>query len=298
MPPPVSPFGPVVPAPAPVVRSNPQKCISVNWQHFPMTAQNVGFEVFTPYDKAPPQIRAFHPGSKDVLRLHIFTPLFCTNFPHLTADMSVLQTPGTSIDFIKKQTKYLDLSMLGCGAIQTEFRAWFDAMDALLLDFIMSNQRLIGKAGESIDTIKVLQRQLFRKRVCAKTGRQYEDSCVVKCKSFGFRGAGKPVLANAEENMVPVFNQDNMLMAPTDIQFHDMVSVSLRYDGCYAKPGIGFGHMWTLLAIKDYGPIHTMPTMIGKITTLEDYSMIQGQERNPVFVFPEITDGDDYPRQF
>jgi len=293
-----------LPLPLPQVQYNSrayaaqQKHISVNWQHFPMTSENVAFEIFTPYDNAQPQIRAFHPGSKDTLRLHIFTPPFCTNFPHLTADMSILQTPGTSMEFLKKQTKYLDLSMLGWGDIQREFRAWFDAMDLLLLDFIMVNQRLIGKSGESIETIKVLQRGLFRKRVCAKTGKQYEDSCVVKCKSFGFRGAGKPTIANAEENMVPVFNQDNVLMAPSDIAFHDMVSVSLRYDGCYAKPGIGFGHMWTLLAIKDYGLLHMMPTVIGKLTTLEDYGMNDGQERNPVFVFPEITDANDYPRQF
>ena len=290
--------------------------ISVNWQNFDLSSPGaIHFSLYTPYEGSQQQIRVTLPnktGDSDtnlvpststdtntdptnerILRLHIFTPPFCTNFPHLTVDLSMLSNPLTTIDQIKKQTKYLDLSLLGAGYIQRVFRKWMDDFDDLLLDFIFNNQRLIGKANESKEILKTLQRRSFRARVCAKTGRRYEDSCIFKCKAFAFRG--KPTIASAIENMIPCFDKDNVSLSPTDINFRDMVAVSIRYDGCYARPGIGFGNMWCLLAVKDYGQMQDCPTVMATPAG-EIYE--EGEIRNPIYQFPEIEDANDFPQKF
>ena len=70
---------------------------------------------------------------------------------------------------------------------------------------------------------------------------------LAKCKAFAFR-SGRPVIATATENIIPVVDENDKRINPTDIQFHDMVVCSLRYDGCYAKTGLGFGHQWVCSA--------------------------------------------------
>jgi hypothetical protein len=237
------------------------------------------------------------PKEEQLVRLHIFTPPFCTNFPHLTVDLSILAKQGVTTEQIRKLTKYIDLCMLGAGNMQKQFRVWMDTFDDLLLDFVHSNQRLIGKFAMTKDALRAIQRRMFRPRVSQKTGRQYEDSCIVKCKSFGFRG--KPSVSTAIENMVPCFDKDNQRIDPTTIEFHHVVSASLRYDGCYANSALGFGNMWTLLALKDYGDdVLTCPVMVNDINSTALVTMEDGDLHNPIYLFPEIEDTHDYPRQF
>jgi hypothetical protein len=103
--------------------------------------------------------------------------------------------------------------------------------------------------------------------------------------------------------MIPVYDHDNLVMIPSDVSFRDVVSVSMRYDGCYAKPGMGFGHMWCLLAVKDFGPIQNYPTMMNRAFApqLEDGEVL-GEDsyptKNPMYLFPEIDEVNDLPRSF
>ena len=231
------------------------------------------------------------------LRMHIFTPPFCTNFPHLTVDASILSKQETTVETLKRETKYIDLSMYGAGPVQKEFRQFMDELDDTLLQYVFENQRLVGKHGESLVSLRCLQRRMFRPRISAKTGRKYEDSMLAKCKAFAFK-SGRPVIQTASENMIPVYNDKNERIAPTEILFHDMVVCSLRYDGCYAKPAIGFGHQWVLLGVKTYG--HVLEASVVYDDDKDSEATVRcdenGKEIGPEFLFPEITNPEDFPR--
>ena len=266
--------------------------VSVDWTLFPFDAQTVNFEIHAPFEGATPGIRVVNIKTGLPMKLHIFTPPFCTTFPHLTVDASLLTAPGSTYEQARRQTKYLDLSMFGAGLVQKEFRIWMDSLDDLLLKFVFENQRLVGKAGETIEAIKALQRRMFNPRVSAKTGRKYEDSMLARCKAFAFR-SGRPNLQTATENMIPIYNESNERMAPTDLGFHDMVVVSLRYDGCYAKAGLGFGNQWVLLAVKSYGHVLDAPTEYESMTGTQ---IMTDDGANPCYLFPEIANPNDFPR--
>ena len=164
-------------------------------------------------------------------------------------------------------------------------------LDDLLLDYVHENQRLLGKHNESVDSIRALQRRMFCPRVSTKTGKRYEDSMLAKCKAFAFR-SGRPVVSTATENIIPVVDAEGVRINPDQIQFHDMVVCSLRYDGCYAKSGMGFGHQWVLLGVKTYGRVLEAPV---------EYADGSGNAENkmdgadPAYLYPEITDTSDFP---
>jgi hypothetical protein len=114
---------------------------------------------------------------------------------------------------------------------------------------------------------------------------------LAKCKSFAFK-SGRPVIATATENIIPVLDENNNRINPTDIQFHDMVVCSLRYDGCYAKSGMGFGHQWVLLGVKSYGKVLEAAVVYDGPGTGDAKS----DDINPLFVYPDITDMEEFPR--
>ncbi|MGA9042298.1 MAG: hypothetical protein WB421_17325, partial [Terriglobales bacterium] len=268
--------------------------LSLQWQDFSLGPDVIEYELYTPFEGAVPNIRAINKMSKQPLRMHIFTPPFCTNFPHLTVDSSLITNPDTTVDLMKRQGKYLDLSMFGAGMIQAEFRAWMDKFDDSLLVFMYENQRLLGKMNQSCDAIKALQRRMFCPRISSKTGKRYEDSMLAKCKAFAFR-SGRPVIATATENIIPVVDENDKRINPTDIQFHDMVVCSLRYDGCYAKTGLGFGHQWVLLGVKCYGKVLEAPVIYESFANDENVKSAVDPTSDPLFVYPEITDTNDFP---
>ena len=84
----------------------------------------IEFTQYIPFEGATASIRPMNKTTKQPLRMHIFTPPFCTNFPHLTVDTSIITNATTTVDAVKRMSKYLDLSMFGQGVIQIEFRRW------------------------------------------------------------------------------------------------------------------------------------------------------------------------------
>ena len=122
-------LGPVpVPVPVPSYRTR-APILSLQWQDFSLGPDVIEYELYTPFEGAVPNIRAINKMSKQPLRMHIFTPPFCTNFPHLTVDSSLITNPDTTVDLMKRQGKYLDLSMFGAGMIQAELRpGWTNSM--------------------------------------------------------------------------------------------------------------------------------------------------------------------------
>jgi hypothetical protein len=111
------------PVPVPVYRLR-SPIVSLDWRTFSLGTDVLEYELYTPFDGATPNIRPINKITALPLRMHIFTPAFCTNFPHLTVDVSILTNPATTVDMVKRQSKYLDMSMFGAGLIQSEFRAW------------------------------------------------------------------------------------------------------------------------------------------------------------------------------
>ena len=98
--------------------------LSVDWKKFKPDDDLVEFTQYTPFDGASPSIRPMNKTTHQPLRMHIFTPPFCTNFPHLTVDTSILTNATTTVDAVKRMSKYLDMSMFGQGIVQVEFKRW------------------------------------------------------------------------------------------------------------------------------------------------------------------------------
>ena len=282
--------------------------LSIDWRRFIPDDEMIEYTTYIPFEGASPSIRPMNKTTHQALRMHIFTPPFCTNFPHLTADASIITNATTTVDAVKRMSKYLDLSMFGQGVIQIEFKAWMcvlscfiwlfdfncfhrDMLDDSLLQYVYDNQRLLGKHNESVDSIRALQRRMFCPRVSTKTGKRYEDSMLAKCKAFAFR-SGRPVVSTATENIIPVVDEHNARINPDQIQFHDMVVCSLRYDGCYAKSGMGFGHQWVLLGVKTYGRVLEAPVEYADGTGNAENKM---DGADPAYLYPEITNTSDFP---
>jgi hypothetical protein len=146
-----------------------------------------------------------------------------------------------------------------------------DAFDDVLLTWVVSNQRYLGKCNESREAIKAMQKRAFRKRISVKTGQEYPDSWTIRCPKFN---------ADSSFNAIPVFDgEGNPIDVP--VKFNDVLQASIRYDGIFIRPGM-FGHTWTLMALKNFGTI---------ISTVEE-SKKYLQERP----FPNIVDETQFPR--
>lgn len=187
---------------------------------------------------------------------HLYTPTFVTNFPKLNVAVEAGVTPEAA----KRLTVDMDLSLKNAGDIQHRFRAWMDALDDRLLDFIHSNQRLVGKAGQPASYLRNMQKRQFRERVSSKTGRQYPDSMVVRAKVFA--GFGRNSVAPPMRNNLPVivasrpgesFYTNTGDESGDIVMYGDVVAACLRFDGAYCSPGQYFGMAFTLLSVKTYG---------------------------------------------
>ena len=164
------------------------------------------------------------------------SPPMVTCFPKLTkAELEKDQERG-----INRTDYELDLTMQGAKQAQGAFKDWCDRLDDLLLEYVFTNQHLIGKKGYTRDQIAVMQKRAFKTRQNLKTNKTYPDAMV--CRTKGYR----------EYPRLPVYDQSNAIY-PLDVIGGDIVSVVLQYNGAYAKPGTFFGNSWQLIGVQRLG---------------------------------------------
>lgn len=257
---------------------NTNEVRTIDWTTY--NPNNIVFEVVSTNTKTnSPIVRVedrtlFPPGCP--MKIHIFTPPLVTNFPKLGPDS--VPSWGGKIDSQEVNKQELDLSMKGASPPQLQFRKWMETFDDILLNYMMTNQRFLGKSGESKEAIKMMQKRAFRKRVSMKTGQEYPDSWTIRCPKYSNDTSFNYVpIYDANGDMVP-WTADN---SKTIVKFNDVLQASIRYDGIFIRPGM-FGHSWTLMAIKNFGTI---------ISTVEE-SKKYLQERP----FPDLNDETDFPR--
>lgn len=206
-------------------------------------------------------------------RMYIYTPPFVTCFPKLNVSSDGVTRP----EDLKRLSIELDLSMKGAGETQAQFRAWMDAMDDRLAQFVHANQRLVGKAGLPMAAVKHMQKRQFRERVSTKTGKQYADSMSLRAKAVNFCGTKTnrshtrntlPVVLDGFEGATRVvYCNDGSDAADGCVQYNDMVSACIRSDGPYCNPGQYFGLGWTLISLRNYG----QPTQLEPPPPMTDF---------------------------
>ena len=67
-----------------------------------------------------------------------------------------------------------------------------------------------------------------------------------------------------------------------ELEFNDIISVVLRYDGCYCRAHSWFGNVWSLVAVKFLGKLRRVED-----TTALTQSAVQG-------MFSSV--GDNFPQ--
>ena len=139
----------------------------------------------------------------------------------------------------------LDINMRGAGPEQEKFRDWMDEMDDRLLDHMFTNQAHIGKNGLSKEQIGMMQKRGFKSRVSNRTGKAYPDSMTLRYKSTSF-GSDDVLVWDLDGNP-----------CTRELQMGDVVSVMIRYEGCYIKPGQYFGNSWSLMGVLFIAPGET-----------------------------------------
>ena len=153
---------------------------TIDWSVY--NPQNIVFELVSTNTKNNcPIVRVedrtlFPPGYP--MKIHIFTPPLVTNFPKLGPDC--VPNWSTTKDGQDTNKQEVDLSMKGASFTQLEFKKWMDAFDDVLLTWVVSNQRYLGKCNESREAIKAMQKRAFRKRISVKTGQEYPDSWTIR----------------------------------------------------------------------------------------------------------------------
>ena len=142
------------------------------------------------------------------------------------------------------ERKYLevDITMKGAGPEQEKFKAFMDACDELLLEYIYNNQSAIGKSNQSKEQLSVLLKRSFRPRMNIKTGKTYADAMTCRYRTP----------PGTEPEDVPVFNEAGLPYGG-ELEFNDIVSVVLKYEGCYCRANSWFGNSWSLVAAKHMG---------------------------------------------
>lgn len=177
-------------------------------------------------------------------RVTFFTPPFITNFPKLVSDVD----PETTDDEkkVKAATLTVDLTMKGAEDVHRRFYEFTRALDDTLLDVVHCNQHMVGKVNLSKEQLVPLQKRIFRERISQSTGRQYDDAFLPRCKAFTKAGP------HWCRNSVRVFDEENnpTMEYPEN---GEVVQACVRYDGPFASSAIGFGHTFTLLAVKKLG---------------------------------------------
>lgn len=208
-------------------------------------------------DPGTTNIRMYY-CDKPANTFYIHTPTFITSFPRTHVPMDPLR-PTATID--------IDLNMKGAGDTQEAFKAWVDAIDDRYLGFMHQNQRILGKAGLSVEGVKALQKRQFRERISIKTGKKWPDAMVCHAKGFtntGNKSTGK-IMCRQGMSVIDHRTQKvfmvNMHDEPTDddnaILSNDVVAVVLRFDGPYVSPGQYFGIGWTMVGAKTYGQAYS-----------------------------------------
>ena len=225
------------------------KMVTTNWKD--ILPENIWYKVkgTTITCSLLPAVGA---GSSFMVRM--CTPTFITRFPRLAVDYPETDDPKE----FKKLTLSVDLTMQGAGPVQHEFKALLDLLDSTLLDFVVENQHLLGKVDEKPEKLQGLQNRLFRTRVSPKSGRQFDDSFQPRCKAFTKFGKSWC------KNTVAQFDAEGN---PTteDIVPGQIIQTYIRYDGMYCNAAIGFGHSFTLLAVKNLGdPSPYDPTAVNE----------------------------------
>jgi hypothetical protein len=236
------------------------KMVTVNWRD--ILKENIKYNL-----KGTTITCSLLPAKGSTFTVRLCTPAFITRFPRLVVDYPETDDPKE----YKKLTFSVDLTMQGASTLQHEFKALLDFMDDSLLDFIVDNQHLLGEAGKSREKIEGMQNKLFRTRVSPKSGRQFDDSFQPRAKAFTKHGK------NWYKNSVAQFDIEGN---PTheEIEPGQVVQTFIRYDGVYCNAAIGFGHSFTLLAVKNLGD----PSV---------YDPTVGNEDNATsfFEFPDVT---------
>jgi hypothetical protein len=176
-------------------------------------------------------------GAHYLRPLMFVSPGFVTCFPKTKKEAL-----GTMMGQFERKYLEVDITMKGAGHEQEAFKNFMDRVDESLLDFIFANQSVLGKSGCTRDQLAVLMKRSFRPRMNMKTQKTYADA--MTCR---FRTA-----PGSEPEDIPVFDSEGNAYQG-ELEFNDIVSVVLKYDGCYCRAHSWFGNAWSLVAVKHLG---------------------------------------------
>ena len=169
--------------------------------------------------------------------LCVTSPGMVTCFPKLVPEAHQAYEGGTS-----ERPPELDLTMKGAGPEQVQFKAFMDALDDALLEFVFNHQSVVGKSGLTRSQIEMMMKRQFRPRVSIKTGKQYPDALTCRYK---MKDAPMQVV-DAECKQV------DLAANPTAVAYNDVVRVAMRYNGPYIRGG-SFGNSWEMLCAQVVG---------------------------------------------
>ena len=194
------------------------------------------------------------------------SPPMTTCFPKTKKEQLGRESSGIDRKYLE-----VDITMKGATNDQEQFKRLLDDVDDSLLEFVFNNQGVIGKAGCTRDQLGVLQKRSFRPRMNMKTGKAYADGMTCRYR----------LPAGAPPEDIPVFDEDGNVYTG-ELEFNDIISVVLRYDGCYCRAHSWFGNVWSLVAVKFLGKLRRVED-----TTALTQSAVQG-------MFSSV--GDNFPQ--
>jgi len=240
-----------------------EKLLTVDWRD--ILQENIKYKL-----KGTTVVCSLMANPASSFTVRFCAPAFVTRFPRMTVERPETEDPKE----YKKLSYSVDLTMKGAGPIQHAFKELLDHMDNSLLDFVVEEQHLLGEAGKSRAQIEGMQNRLFRTRVSPKTGQQYDDAFQPRAKAFTKHGKAW------YKNSIAQFDAEGN---PTTEEIFpgQVVQCFIRYDGVYCNAAIGFGHSFTLLAVKNLGD----PSVYDPTTFDQDNA-------TTFYEFPDVAQGD------
>ena len=192
-----------------------------------------------PHDTNPATLVTFHADGGQIQSnfmrpLTVVTPAMLTAFPRLGSN-NVDENGNT-------KAPELDLTMKGVGEAQEKFKNLMDKFDSHLLEFMHTNQALLGKKSLNLAQVEMAQRKMFKPRISTKTGRQYPDACTVR-----YKGRDAP-LQVVDKDMNPIDLEET----PDVVGFNTIVRAVLKYSGGYCRGG-AYGNSWELVCVQVLG---------------------------------------------